>query len=561
MPLFADFIFLERGHDTDFHMQRIAAVAEELQNHQFPVRIMTNMLNGYGYVNPLFYCDIFLYLPAVLYNFMLPLRTCYQIYVILVNLLTSVIGYYVFSKMTHSRQLGFVGSAVYVLSSYRLINIYVRAAVGEYTAMCFLPLVVYGLWRIYGEEKITWKEWLPLSIAMTGIIHCHILTVEMAALFVFLFALVNIRKTLTFNRLCALIKAVFVTIGLSAWFVVPFLESMNGMSINVNERINKIQATGTYPIQLFGLFIHGNGKSVRGGMQNEMPLSIGIVLVLGIVISIYVCLKRRQWKLEDKLRYKVLRVSFIFASIALLMTSKYFPYDKVENTFGVSAAKIIGAVQFSWRYLSIVTVLLSVTVVMALSVLNDFKPNTYKIAVRTLMCSELLFIGIFYWQYTYSASEYSFYSNDNRSQTMYIGAGEYLLKDTDTTQLSTAKCEMVSGELEVYAYERRGGKASIVCKNAGNMEAKVLLPIFHYDNYHIYDVDTGEEYPIETGDNNRIQIAVDAGYDGTLEVVYRAPFSWRAAEVVSLISIIVVAVMIMVDLLSKNTYNYCMEKY
>jgi len=52
--------------------------------------------------------------------------------------------------MAQSKEVGLIGTALYLFASYRLINVHIRESVGEYTAMCFLPLVIYGIWRIYG---------------------------------------------------------------------------------------------------------------------------------------------------------------------------------------------------------------------------------------------------------------------------------------------------------------------------------------------------------------------------------------------------------------------------
>lgn len=535
LPVFADFIF--RGHDISFHMQRIVAVAEELEHRQVPVRIMSNMLNGYGYANSLFYCDIFLYLPAILYNLMLPLRTCYQIYLFLVTLITCLISYFVFSKMTNSRELGLVGTIIYVFSSYRFINVYVRAAVGEYTAMCFLPLVIYGMWRIYGKEKPGWRDWLPLSVAMSGIIHCHILTVEMVVLFLFLYVLFNIKKTLVWDRFFALMKAAVVALGISAWFVLPFLDSMLHMPVNVSERINKIQNTGLYPVQVFGLFLHGNGLNVRGGMSGEMPLAIGITYVVGIAIASYICLKRNVWKLEGNPHYKLLRVSFLYGMLALVLTLECVPYNNIQNMFGVLSAKIVGVVQFSWRYLSVVTILFAIMIVMALSILKKMKSQAYKIGIGCLIGSQILFTGIFYWQYTYAVDESAFHFG-TREQTMKIGKEEYLPEFAQKGPLYVANCEIVEGDAIINDYQRLNGKVRINCKNAGGVQAKILLPVLNYDNYHIQDMETGVENLIETGDNGRIQISLAPGYEGILELEYVPPFMWRVAELLSLIVIL-----------------------
>lgn len=537
LPAFTDFIF--HGHDIGFHMQRIVSVAEGLANHQFPVRMMSNMLNGYGYANSLFYCDIFLYVPAILYNFMLPLRTCYQVYFILVNMMACIVGYFAFSRMANSRQLGSIGTMLYLFSSYRLVNVHIRAAVGEYTAMCFLPLAVYGMWRIYQEEKTTWKDWLPLAMAMSAIIQCHILTVEIAALFLLLYAVVNFRKTVALKRLIALGKAAAVAAGTSAWFLVPFLQSMATMKVGVNERINKIQSSGLYLIQVFGMFLGGNTSvgSVPRGMTGEMPLAIGITFVLGIAGAAYVCMKRKTWRLEGNPQYKLLRASFLLGMAALVLTLECFPYDGIENVFGKNAAKIVGAIQFSWRYLAAVTVLFCVAILMALVLLKDREPRAYKAGVSLLIFSQIVFAGIFYWQYSYETGEAAFHSGDSPDQTMIVGGGEYLLEDTDVAQAFAAKCEVASGDAAINSYQRTGGGATIGCTNTGNGEAKILLPIFHYGNYHVRDMGTGEECLIETGYNNRVQVSIKAGYEGVLELSYIPPFSWRIAEIISLAAV------------------------
>ena len=55
LPLFSNYLYF--GHDIDYHLQRISAMAAELSYGQFPVRMTTDTLNGYGYANSLCYCE------------------------------------------------------------------------------------------------------------------------------------------------------------------------------------------------------------------------------------------------------------------------------------------------------------------------------------------------------------------------------------------------------------------------------------------------------------------------------------------------------------------------
>ena len=168
LPLFSNYLYV--GHDLDYHLQRITAMAAELSYGQFPVRLTTTTLNGYGYANPLCYCELFLLLPALLYNLWLPLRTCYQIYIFAVTLATCLIAYFSFGRITESRRLGLLGAMLYTLSCYRLVCVYTRAAVGEFTAMAFFPLVLLGLYGLYTKDKPRFADWLPMSLGMAAMV-------------------------------------------------------------------------------------------------------------------------------------------------------------------------------------------------------------------------------------------------------------------------------------------------------------------------------------------------------------------------------------------------------
>ena len=87
--------------------------------------------------------------PAVLRLIGFSLQASYQIYVALVNLATVLISYWCFSKMFASRLSGLLGAALYSLNLYRFTNLYTRAAVGEFSAMAFLPLILYALWAVF----------------------------------------------------------------------------------------------------------------------------------------------------------------------------------------------------------------------------------------------------------------------------------------------------------------------------------------------------------------------------------------------------------------------------
>ena len=211
LPLFSNYLYF--GHDLDYHLQRISAMAAELSYGQFPVRMTTDTLNGYGYANSLCYCELFLTLPALLYNAWLPLRTCYQVYIFAVTLSTAIIAYCSFGKITASRKLGLLGAALYTLSCYRLVCTYIRASVGEYTAITFLPLVLVGLYNIYTTEKPRFAQWAPMAFGMAALVQCHLLSCELIALLLVVFCLLRLRDTLRPACLLAWVKAALLAVA------------------------------------------------------------------------------------------------------------------------------------------------------------------------------------------------------------------------------------------------------------------------------------------------------------------------------------------------------------
>ena len=83
-PLFGNTIYGVDVHDTFFHTQRIISIQNALKSGQFPVRIYAEIYNGYGYGAPLFYPDLFLYIPAVLCMMGIPLAASFNGFLILI---------------------------------------------------------------------------------------------------------------------------------------------------------------------------------------------------------------------------------------------------------------------------------------------------------------------------------------------------------------------------------------------------------------------------------------------------------------------------------------------
>ena len=533
LPLFSNYLYF--GHDLDYHLQRITAMAAELSYGQFPVRLTTDSLNGYGYANPLCYCELFLTLPALLYNAWLPLRTCYQVYIFAVTLATAAIAYYSFGTITASRKLGLLGAGLYTLSCYRMVCIYVRAAVGEYTAIAFLPLILAGLYNIYTTEKPRFDQWAPMAFGMAALVQCHLLSCELIALLLVVFCLLRLRETLRPARLLAWLKAALLALALSAWYFFPFLISTREINLMVNgPLIGKIQGQGTYLVQLFSPFGCGYGGTADG-TSNDMTLTLGLPLAAGFMLVIYCLLRRERWRQQETLRR--MQTAFGFAMLTLVLSLRVFPWDGVQNWLGRAAGKMAGMFQYPWRFLSLATVLLCLAVLLAVQLLQEKNVRLAKGAAAALAACALLTVGVVQTQITTGMSEQAYNVFLNRQPNATTGVGEYLIDGTSGYETIWAQPKPGSEELQLLSYEKRGGKAYLTVENDGDA-ADISVPIFNYGHYYAADEATGNAYALGTGENARITLNIPAGYTGTIVISYHAPVYWCAFELVSLLALI-----------------------
>lgn len=537
LPLLADFLFW--GHDLDFHLNRIVALANGLEAGHLFVPIQTEVLNGYGYASPLFYSQLFLYVPAVLYNLAVPIQVCYQIYAILVNIATSWIAYYSFKGIVRDSKIAAAGALLYVLSAYRITNLYIRAAVGEYTAMAFYPLVVYGFVRVYtkDEKELGLRDYLPVVIGLSGLIESHVLSCELSAMFIAVVCLVNYRKTFRLKRFLALVKAAGLTLAVNMAFILPFVDSMQ-MEIRVNnEPVNQIQVHGAYLQQVFSAFQVSVGDS-RRGMNAEMPLSLGIALVFGVIVFAACCSVQRERRTSSTVRVGVTCTVFTIASVILSL--RFFPWDSLEN-MNEALAKVLCIVQFPWRYLSMATIFATVVTVIGLYVVKETKSVSGAQLLGGALCVvTILTNSLFMANFTDSINNERLYGDADVEKA--VSSGEYILHNTIEGNLRWRRINADPGFVTVSDYRYEGGVTTFDCTNTADTEMAVEIPLMNYDNYHARDVETGGELGIMNGTDNRVSIAVPAHFEGGIRVAYEFPLTWKIAYVISAVSVVLLAV-------------------
>lgn len=540
IPVFAPFLIrMEQGHDLFFHLMRIEGLTQGIRDGQFPVRIQPGWYEGYGYGVSVFYGDIFLYVPAFLHLLGVSLQNSYKVYIVLSNAATIAIAGYSFKGIFKSDEIAFFGSALYTLSIYRLMNVYIRDAVGEYTAMIFMPLLAYAFYCIVYEETERRKGMLLLAVGMTGVIQSHIISAEICVVVLGWACIVCIRKVWNVKVIWTFCKSAMLAVGLSLGFLVPFADYMLNGSFNANvtgsyKMEKNIGEHGTFIRQLFQVFYEATGANQpkSAGIVGEMPLGVGLalglVIILWIVLEVY-CRKEKNkpaiWNLG--------RVTAGFSMLFLWMTTIYFPWEFLRKSNKIFRYMIVN-IQFPWRLLTVSTLfLVMLWCALGIAVIGKFsvkiiKSVTISVCVLTLLSSAYMLGDAL-------VSGNKAYVHSVEAMGTSVASGEeYLPFATVSSEL--IQDEVIATENIVWSdYNKQGLSITLRCENTGDETGVITLPVLYYEGYKCSD----ESVELTIGLNNKIALSIPGEYSGQLEVSFKEPVYWKLSTIISVMIYIV----------------------
>ena len=545
MPLLLDYV--PSGVDLQIHLNRLQGLADGLRQGQFPVRMHSEMWNGYGYPFGVFYGDLFYYLPAALVVLGLPLWRAYRLYLVLIILATEIIAYYSFERIIRiegskktvtnlvSRYGGLFVTIAYTFSMWHLSVLYGRAAVGAYTAYTFIPLIILGTWELLTlsieDRQVRIRVIMHLSLGFTGVAISHLLSLVIIGLFFALFMIMNV-FTLLENRcrkLFLLLISGIVAISMSAGFLIPILHMSSIHDLYVSNFSFHLQQYGVYLSQLLMMDYNvvGLARPIPG-VSEDWPQTMGLGLIIVSVISILMWIDKKEDR-NNTVMVKTLALS----ALSVYMASIYFPYDKIQALMP-HVYSILGRVQTSNRYLLASVVLLSVLFILVMVQLED--ENKVRL-MCVCVCLLTMIQGMSYLsKYTYEADQVAALSNDDAGVMSYSEDYLYLFNDVDYERVYQESNIGVTDGIDINEV-CRDGKGFSVSLNSSDINGYIELPLFNYIGYEAED-ESGEVLSVVDGDNHRVRVLIPSGYDGRLHIQYREPALWRIAECLSVFSLL-----------------------
>lgn len=491
-------ISLKYGHDILFHLSRIVGIKDSFSNDLFP-SIYSNYLNGYGYGNPLFYPDIFLYVPAFINYLGLSINTSYKIFIILVNFFSIISMYITVKGISKSKYAGIISSIIYAFASYRLIDVFSRAALGEALAFIFIPLIIYGIYNIiYGD----YKKFYILVIGMSGLILSHILSTYIICILLSIFCLINIKKFIKEKqRIKYLVISALITLLITAFFIFPMLEQMISGKFLFNNT-NKISEITKRSVPIYALFL-----------EIILPLKYWIPSGIGIIFIYLTYLKIKSRNIKDSF----ITQCFIIGVLCLFLASNIFPWKLFEKAFSL--------IQFPWRLYVITTVLLTVGGGILISKIYTKNKDRIKQLMIVFSLSLISLISI---------TVTTLLSGNTNLDNYYISMGEYLPSNVNLDYIKERGNVVTSNNQITFTHKKVDNK--IIIDFVNNYDNTILeLPLLYYKGY---GAKINDEYlDVFKTNNGLVGVKLNNIKEGTLEVSYIKTPTIYISRGISLLSV------------------------
>ncbi len=522
LPLLIPGIQADSGQDTQFHLMRIEGLAAELLAGQFPVRMQSAWMDGFGYPVSIYYNDLLLYVPAVLRLLGVPVTAAYKIYVIAVSALTALLAYVSFRAVTKDETASALGALAYTTNTYRLLDIYIRGAVGEYSAMAFFPLILWGVWNLYtaGPSSRDKKDpgVLPLILGLSGVIGTHMLSAEMSVVVLAIICVLLLPLTLRRQTLLLWIKSAAAVVLLNLYFIVPFLDYYRNVRVCINERmevLQQIQGEGAFLTQYLDFFANPFGTLISHG-GDIMSFTPGLLLVLVFFVALLVLL----------IRGKDFRLLFLTGVSGLMfwMSCRYFPWNLIER-FGLPG-RMLASVQFPWRYLAIAGVLLSLMLCILYCMLKEYETekktaSAVSLAGAAAVAICVLTAAVFTVQYARTAEPVRFVSSED-VDTWFVGYWEYLPAGTDKFRLQDRQTGLPTEGLELVS---RNGTRLVYQAEESAIGKTASVPVLLYKGY---TVEGGSDLHADADGCMTFTVT-----EPEITISFRAPLLWTAANILT----------------------------
>ena len=453
--------------DTQAHLKRIEAIVQGIHDRQFPVIIGPNYANQYGELVAL-QPGLFLYIPAFFRLMNMSVPAAYNLYLILINLVTAAVALVCAERMFGTIRWGLVAAVFYLVEPFRLfVMMRLGAGAGMGTALVFLPFLVVGMHETMNKRGARWKY---ISVGLWGMACSHVMGFALAVIGMFIYILFHAGKLLKKEVFFALVKAAVTFIVLSVGVLVPFI----GYYFS---KWNRSALAWTD-------FYHFPAEWSR-----ELTSIIAIVVICVSYIAV-----RQTGNLT-----KFGRGIFVMGFVSVLTSLSIFPWFLFKNIAPLD--KFLSMMQYPLRFHFLAVPYVSY--VAAEAVCSNMDSRT-KFRRKILYSVVAVFsVGVLIDTVEYFKVDKLF--NDTLVGEINTVMEDYLPDGTVSEWYATDTGEF-SDYNDVRAYSYSKVNTHIDCSYTSASEGQYMeFPLFFYKGYAAYD-QNGSRLKVEQGTHNRVRV-------------------------------------------------------
>lgn len=291
-------------HDGEFHIIRSLHFFSELKRGQLPVRIIPELAHGHSYPVFQFFYPLPYYVVAVFQLLGLSATDGWRMSLVLITFL-SLAFFYKWLRTSLPKFPSLVGTAIFALAPYRMLTLFVTGQIGGYYSLLFAPMIALGLHCLLtNKEKEVLKKYkfqdqflggLLFSVGLAGLILSHLISVIIFFLPLAVYAGYLLFQNFSWIKLRSLILWSVIGLGLSAFYLLPFLVEKSGVKLGHSILINYQEHWPTLKQLMYSPWGYGySDASINDGLSFQAGVALLISWFLSIILIIFQRIKDKQ---------------------------------------------------------------------------------------------------------------------------------------------------------------------------------------------------------------------------------------------------------------------------
>ena len=207
--------FFAINSDGQVHLARLESLYQALRSGRFP-----SLINFIGFDNHGIAVNAMYPWPTLLI-FVIP-RLLFQspmlglaVGFLLMNIFTLTNAYWLAKSLSKNRLVLWLGVLAYQFNSYHFELMFTRVAIGEAFGYAFLPLVIFGLFKIWKNDQLG-IVWLAIGMGLVG--NSHILSLLLFTILIAVLELIRIiRRKFTRREFKQLLLSAVISILMASY--------------------------------------------------------------------------------------------------------------------------------------------------------------------------------------------------------------------------------------------------------------------------------------------------------------------------------------------------------